>query len=230
MESDRNATSNYPEASNREPDPTEDESDSDEPIILEKWPKLVNAIVAATREAFPSSPPFHPASPFEFQSYWHDTFSRLRDSVLSDPDIPEIVTSPPVKEFDINLFSQKHALGCPCCLPDIESQLIIRNEAGVTKGDFIKGLADYLYGQSLPTYFGEDESCVESEALIYSTNWMSGGKDKETGLRTAFLKNPADGPSKPEIWLYCCTWKEFKTRQDAGDKDAKRDTNGKEKN
>lgn len=170
------------------------------------------ALLEATHDAFPRSPAFDPASPSDFQAYWRDVLSRLHDSVVSDPKIPDTLTLPLRKKFTIKLFDAHHILGCACSLPKVEPTITLENEDGITKGDFVRGLASYLYGESLPVvnraHVAEGTAPeTKTGALAYSPDWMSSG----AGGIYAY-----DGDYKymvPNIWMYCCRWDEFERKQ-----------------
>jgi hypothetical protein len=199
--------------------------DKEEPIV-QKWHDAVDAIQKTTREAFSASPAFDPSSPSTFQTYWHDIFARLRDSMLADPQIPQYLTSPPVPKFTITLFDVIHGLNCPCCHPDVGPNIVLENEEGVTKGDLINGFIQCMYGDALPRVYIEPEPLCEEEAdastgeeveipdgtyrddagmLVYSASWMSacGGQEGEAIAYS----------DEPNIVLYCCPQDEYEKRK-----------------
>lgn len=85
----------------------EQEEDPDSQMaVVETWKEAVDAVLEATRAAFPSRPAYDAASPDAFQSYWREVFTRLHRQVMSDRHIPEHLTSPPCKTFSVNVFAQ----------------------------------------------------------------------------------------------------------------------------
>lgn len=142
-------------------DPTWDHSD-DEDSLIETWGEIVQKVTTTTETAILTTPIFDLSThngQAAFQSHWRGVFSTLEESIASDDSIPQYLTSPPVKNFDINLFTEDHHLHCPCCLPGVPPNIALENETGVTKQDFIKGLAGYLYGSDdkFPVIYSEDE-------------------------------------------------------------------------
>jgi hypothetical protein len=208
--------SDYPTPAQTDSEQEEDDEDS-EVLMVEKWGIIVDAIIKSTRKAFSSSPAFDSASPAEFQSYWHGVFLGIRDSIASDPTMPEMLTSPSAKKFKILLFDAKHGLGCPCCLPNVDANIALENEEGVTKLDFIEGLAKYLYGSptALPTVYGRvmgnnadseaDHSASSSAGtLIYAADWMSMGRQHGSDEKLAYVHYEDTMKPVLKIWLYCC--------------------------
>ncbi|KPM42465.1 hypothetical protein AK830_g4105 [Neonectria ditissima] len=198
----------------KENDAVGDPSDSDDSRMIEKWQGVVSAIDAATREAFPSSPPFD-SSPVAFNSYWHGVFTSLHDSVMSDPKIPTFLTDPSVKKFTVTLFDERDALGCPCCLPDVDPNISLQNDTGVTKGDFIRGFNAYMYGESSPKIHEADGTKAAQDvagALVYATDWMSVGLDEESGGKGVYDQE------EPNIVMYCCRPELFKEKAETEDR------------
>lgn len=207
-----------------EPEVEEEEDPDSEPPVVEKWNEAVEAVLAATRTAFPSSPAYDAASSGTFQSYWRGVFAQLHKQVTSDSHIPEYLTSPPCKEFVINVFGHgvdkdKDGFSCPCCLPWVEPSVKLQNEAGVTKGDLVKGLGEFLYGEGLPRVYIEDEEANDvvpeeeergkrTGVLVHGADWMSeGGIESENGERYVYTGGWIGRPAI--IWMYCCQPGEF---------------------
>ncbi|RSM01094.1 hypothetical protein CEP52_008718 [Fusarium oligoseptatum] len=191
------------------------QEDSDPEDILEKWQPLVDAIAAATKEAFPASPAFDPSSPSTFQTYWRGVFTNLRDSVVKDEKISHYITKPPVNTCKITLFDNRDVMG----------------------------LMDILYGETLPKVFVEaypmhdeednetDDNDVESEdgseddapeamgfendsgVLMYTYGWMS-GCDNDEGERVMY-------GDEPDVILYCCRPDEFEKKAKSVEKKMK---------
>ncbi|KAK2602766.1 hypothetical protein N8I77_009273 [Diaporthe amygdali] len=212
--------------------------------MVEKWHEVIDEVLQATRDAFPSSPAFDAASPGPFQAYWRGVFDRLGEKVIADAAIAEKLTSPPCKAFAVTLFRQQEAAMCPCCLPDVEPSFTLRNDGGVTKGDLVRGIAEFLYGERLPRVYEEavyDEEDMDSEGdcdgvvpddearrtgvLIHGANWMSDGSG-EKGETYVYGGSSEGYPTK--IWMYCCQWEEFeaveaaKLRDQAEEEDEQR--------
>lgn len=178
-----------------------------EPEMIEKWLPTVDAVLDATRSAFPSGPqgtsgpePDHQ----EFRHYWHGVFTQLADTIAADPAIPEQLASPPIKKFMVNLFDRPHPMCCPCSLPDVDPTITLENEIGVTKMDLVRGLRDYLYGEESPEINDEDgEAFTMDTALLYTFDWMSGGYDDDGNRISYYFK-------QPKIFLYCCRFEDFR--------------------
>ncbi|KAI5458183.1 hypothetical protein BGZ63DRAFT_427451 [Mariannaea sp. PMI_226] len=203
----------------------EDDSDWDEGDTLETWGDLVKAIVETTKKAFPASPKGDNFSEEAFKTYWHGVFSQLAKTIDSDADIPAFLTSPPEEEFTVALFAEKGACAfeCPCCLPDVENNIVLKNVNGVTKGDLIKAFTEYMYGDTMPTVYStkpfekvqepksnEHDDVHVNEAykkqallLVYDSDWLIGAADKKTGKRTVVES------VGPNAYMYCCEPEDF---------------------
>ncbi|KAF4459249.1 hypothetical protein FALBO_13996 [Fusarium albosuccineum] len=193
-----------------EDDKDEDEEEwEDEPDTYETWYQVIDAIKRTTDEAFGASPKSSSTTPAEFRAYWLDAFERLRESVKTDQSIPEYLTEPPYGKFTISLFDQPDPGCCPCGLPDVEPNIFLENENGVTKNDLMDGFIDCLFGKAHPEVFRADGggSWEVDMPLIYEVDWMSQGKDA-TGRRIAFFSRYSMRP-QPEIFMYCCDPDEF---------------------
>lgn len=204
------------------------QSSSEEEVIIEKWEDVVNAITKTTEEAFAASPPFDATNPSAFQTYWRGVFTRLRESISADSNTPRYLTEPPVDQFRITLFDAEHALNCPCCHPDVEPNIVLENDDGVTKEDLLDGFIDYMYSDTLPRVYiepcsvfhkgvvtesdgfrmvpggGGCEYSEEAGAVVYTFSWMSGGTNDD-GEKEAY-------PSDPKIVMYCCRKDEYEDR------------------
>lgn len=212
--------------SDPDPDPDSDsDSDSETPMV-ETWHEAVDAVLEATRAAFPSSPPFDAASPGAFQSYWRGVFARLHKRVTADESIPAQLTSPPSRAFWVNLFAQAPGAepSCPCCLPWVEPSVRLENDAGVTKGDLVAGLGGILYGGSRPprvyvedperhdSIVPEEEEAQRPGVLVHGADWMSEGRsdEHEDGKRYVYTGGWIGRPAM--IWMYCSQWGQFEAR------------------
>ncbi|KAI5460863.1 hypothetical protein BGZ63DRAFT_387938 [Mariannaea sp. PMI_226] len=185
------------------------EEDDDPGFVKETWGLAVRSIKEATKNAFPESPKDNDIS--AFQTYWRGVFSQLATTVASDTSIPKFLTFPPSKVFEITVFHEDYGFAaCPCCLPTVKPSFVIRNINGVTKVDLIEGIAQYMYGDTLPTLYLEEpveegQKPIEKEydedmddidevyikqatALVYHQEW---------------LVWPADLVS-PGMWMFCC--------------------------
>lgn len=213
-----------PQPGNGEEDSMTACDEDSQPPVVETWHEAVDAVLEATRAAFPKSPAFDAASPEAFQAYWRGVFARLHDTVTSDGSIPEQLTLPPSRTFWVNLFAQgpEAEPACPCCLPDVEPSVRLENEAGVTKGDLVAGLGGFLYGGGRPprVYVEDPERDdvvpEENEAhrpgmLVHGADWMSeGGGGDDKGRRYVYTGGWIGRPAI--IWMYCSQWREFKVR------------------
>lgn len=215
-----------------QPDSSEEDTttayDEEEPetAAVETWHEVVDAIVEATRSAFPNSPPFDAASPGPFQAYWRGVFARLHETVTADDStIPEQLTSPPCRHFWVNVFSWDPAAepACPCCLPSVEPSVSLENEAGVTKGDLVAGVGRFLYGDERPPrVYVEDagaedggvapdvEGARRQGVLVHGADWMSEGDRDEDGRRYVYTGGWIGRPAM--IWMYCSTSGEFEAK------------------
>ncbi|KAJ0117774.1 hypothetical protein J7T55_001974 [Diaporthe amygdali] len=206
--------------------PTPDSDADSDTQMVEKWHEVIDEVLKAARDAFPSSPAFDAASPGAFQAYWRGVFARLGEKVTADAAIAEKLTSPPCKAFAVTLFRQQEAAMCPCCLPDVEPSFTLRNDGGVTKGDLVRGIEEFLYGERLPRVYEEavydededmdceddgdgvvpDEEARRTGVLIHGANWMSAGGNAK-GETYVYGGSSEGYPIK--IWMYCCQWEEF---------------------
>lgn len=136
-------------------DPNPATADADIAVLgYETWYPTILALRGAMRAAFPSSPRPTPTSSKEeilgFNTYWRGVFENLHKQVEADDSIPRFLATPPIKKFEINIFTENSGLDCPCCLPDVEpANIILENGDGLTKGDLILGVGKYLYGLDL---------------------------------------------------------------------------------
>lgn len=206
-----------------------DSEDSESESRIERWHEVVDAVTSATKDAVSASPTYDKAKPEAFLMYWRQVFARLLDSVIADPKVPEQLTEPPSEEFHVNLFNEPDLMCCPCTHPDVEPNVVLKKDGGVTKGDLVKRLAEYLYGDPVPlvhvanqVYGSTDsdsgstmdvdesrpqeaqtEGAYDEHVVIYTSDWMSaGGPQKER----AVYGYP------PRIWIYGCRLEEFKQK------------------
>lgn len=209
-------------ADSNEQEEVEEEEEEEGPPVVETWHEAVDAVLEATRAAFPSSPGYDAASPGEFQTYWRGVFKRLHQQVTSDARISEHLTSPPCTKFWVNVFAQgadDEGYSCPCCLPDVEPSVRLENPAGVTKGDLVAGLGAFLYGGDGPPRVhveDADEEGVMPEkeeqgkrtgVLVHKADWMSEGGGGDDGKTYVYGGGWIDRPAM--IWMYCCQPGEF---------------------
>jgi hypothetical protein len=194
--------------------------------LIELWKPAVDAIHDATRDAFPSSP--QGASRDEFQQYWHAIFTRLLETVAADSTIPGQLASPPVTEFVVNLFNHPHSMCCPCSMPDVSPTITLENEQGVSKMDLVRGMRDYLYGDTVPIinvlYDNDRESeerAVETP-LVFAADWMSGGNN-DKGERVSYYHD------SPHVFIYCCRAGEFREMAQLEEPDSEGPEDGPEK-
>ncbi|UPK91838.1 hypothetical protein LCI18_002773 [Fusarium solani-melongenae] len=182
---------------NEAKDVQDSKQDSNPGLIFEKWQPLMDAITAATWEAFPASPPFDASSPSTFQIYWRDVFTRLRDSVLNDQEIPHYLTEPPVST---------HVLGCPCCQSDSEPAIKLKNENGVTKEDLINAFIDTMYGEALPKVFIEENPILDDDDPDVEN--YDGSEDDDDPDVESYDGSEDDDYSKNDsgVLVYTCSW------------------------
>ena len=178
-----------------------DLSDNEDSLI-ETWGEIVQKVTTTTETATLTTPIFDlctPSGQAAFQSHWRGVFSTLEESIASDDSIPQHLTSPPVKNFDINLFTEDHHLHCPCCLPGVPPNIALENETGVTKQDFIRGLAGYLYGSDdkFPVIYSEDELEKYEEYLVEKDD-KGGQVEDEADENTPVLDGENKEISQPE--------------------------------
>lgn len=200
-----------------------DEEEPETPAV-ETWHSAVDAILEATRSAFPNSPAFDAAAPGPFQAYWRSVFARLHERVAADSTIPEQLTSPPCRTFWVNVFSRSPAAepACPCCLPWVEPSVRLENEAGVTKGDLVEGVGRFLYGAGRPPrVYVEDQEAEDGVVpevegaqrpgvLVHGSDWMSEGGGDEDGRKYVYTGGWIGRPAM--IWMYSSTPEEFEAK------------------
>ncbi|RSL57366.1 hypothetical protein CEP54_008298 [Fusarium duplospermum] len=229
------------------------QEDSDPEDIIEKWQPLVDAIAAATKEAFPASPAFDPSSPSTFQTYWRGVFTNLRDSVVKDEKISHYITKPPVNTCNITLFDNRHILGCPCCQSPSEPAIELKNENGVTKEDFMNAVIDILYGETLPKVFVEacpmgeeednetdddDDDEVESDDGSEDDASEMMGFENDSGVLMYSYGWMSRGDNdegerimygyEPNVILYCCRPDEFERKAKKEEKNTKEEKDSKD--
>lgn len=136
------------------------------------------------------------------------------------------------QEFAVMFFSATDKSSCPCCLPEVEPGVLVRDGGGggrgVTKGELVRAVGEYLYGAGLPRVYsaervgsGPGRVCVDSDEdededvdmeedgevrtgqLICSSDWMSLGGPE--GRKEAY------GTFRHNIWLYCRPWEDLPT-------------------
>ncbi|VUC26802.1 unnamed protein product [Clonostachys rosea] len=181
----------------------DDMDDEPQIDIIEQWRPLTDLILKKTKDAWEESPYFDASSPDVFQSYWWRVFSELHTSVVANKDIPEYVTEPPVKGFDVDFFDQNPDC-CPCGLPSVPQNIKIFRPDGVTKGDFIKAVGTYLYGGSPPRVYSLDNGkpVQPTGMMVYYINWMS--QRSSAGGTAAFPWNFSRGHKIVSVVMYCC--------------------------
>uniref|UniRef100_A0A8H7N0G6 Uncharacterized protein n=2 Tax=Bionectria ochroleuca TaxID=29856 RepID=A0A8H7N0G6_BIOOC len=216
------AVNGVEEQSQTEEPESPEEMEEDTPTT-EKWQQVIKAIENTTKESLGASPPFDVSSPAVFQTYWRDTFRRLKRSVVADNTIPEFLTDPPVKKFSITFMDVIHGLGCACCHPDeAEANVTLDNPTGVTKADLMDGVIEQLYGAKLPRVYTEPEYLFDvrdrepgdtdsdnegyslddisftndSGVVVYETAWISAPGQRD-GNNLAYSE-------EPQIYFYCC--------------------------
>lgn len=208
-----------------------DAEGSEETLTVEKWNAAIQAIQEATRGAAPLSPSFDASQPSIFQEYWRNVFLRLRETVSADSAIPKYLTEPPVRKFTITLFDDMTGLACPCCHPEVEPNIVLENDSGVTKEDLVDGIANVLYGDRLPRVYIEPDPLIHDEdeevkeidqnedddidrdgeyqdddgVVIYDSAWLRAA-DEVNGQPTTYTE-------VPNIVLYCCGRHEYSQKK-----------------
>lgn len=162
-----------------------------EDVVSEQWHQVAEAIKTTTWGAFQKGSSSFPSNA-AFRSHWYSIFTQLEESIISDQNIPEFLTSPPIKNLTITVVEMQDWLGnCPCgWLPDQETEIALQNDNGVTKGDFIRALKEHLYGEITETN-GEDLESSNFWSFMYS----SSSRTHEEG---------------PHIFIECCEQGEFR--------------------
>ncbi|KAJ4294954.1 hypothetical protein N0V88_005194 [Collariella sp. IMI 366227] len=156
------------------------------PELIENWKPTFDAIVAATRKAFDSSPKgtkgMEPGRG-EFLEHWRGVFARLTYKIAADSKFSEHLTSPPTKKFIIKFYDKPSGLCCPCSLPEAWPSITLENEHGVTKLDLINRMGDFLFGGTAPKIYYEVEkkagSLTMEMPLTYHTDWLSGSIESD---------------------------------------------------
>ncbi|KAL6412669.1 hypothetical protein AUP68_03874 [Ilyonectria robusta] len=146
------------------------ELENREDVVTEQWHQIADAIKTTTWKAFQKGSSSFPSNA-AFRSHWYSIFTQLEESILSDQNIPEFLTSPPIKNLTITVIEMQDWLGnCPCCwLQDQETEIALQNDSGVTKGDFIRALKEHLYGE-IPETNGEDLESSSFWSFMYSSS------------------------------------------------------------
>ncbi|KAK5658132.1 hypothetical protein OQA88_2104 [Cercophora sp. LCS_1] len=147
----------------------------EEHTTRETWLEVTNAILTATRDAFPLSPsvrassiPEQEAEAEAFRAYWRRVFRQLLEKVNSDASIPEFVTDPPRDNLSVYLLADipHDEVHCTVYLPQVAPSIYISDPdgVGVRKGGLVAALGEYLYGlESLG-----DPSSTDSEGKAVS--------------------------------------------------------------
>ncbi|KAK4163908.1 hypothetical protein QBC43DRAFT_300866 [Cladorrhinum sp. PSN259] len=153
-----------------------------EPEPLECFERTVKAITSAFTSSSVASSPSSSLSTASggwepFRKHWYDILSKILTQVEGDPDIPHFLTDPPVRKFQVKLYRSAH-LGCPCCLPILEPNIVIKRSKGVTKGDLVRAVRDFLYGREEPAVSNGDANSAEEEVVrverpvVWRDEWM----------------------------------------------------------
>ncbi|KAJ4316471.1 hypothetical protein N0V84_007827 [Fusarium piperis] len=224
------------------------QEDSDPGPVIEKWQPMIDAIVEATKEAFPASPAFDASSPSTFQTYWRGIFTSLKDSILKNQEMPQYLTEPPLPTFNATLFDNRHVLGCPCCQSDSEPAIELEKDKGVTKEDLMDAIIDAMYGEALPKVFVElapmrdddddDDDDDDEETADAEIESEDGSEDdiadtavftNDSGVLIYAYSWMSSGNNdegerimygdEPDVVLYCCRPDEFEKKTKSREKD-----------
>lgn len=211
-----------------EVDDTSSDVDDTPSVVIEKWGPLVDGILKTTREAFNASPKYDPSEPLVYQTYWRDIFTLHRDAVSADNQISKYLTEPPVKDFTITLFDYEHGGCCPCCHPETDPNIKLRNPSGVTKEEFLDGFIECFYGVNPPRVWhepygarddvgdegeGEGEGAGEDTDTARTPDDISPDPEKvDTVSRdddegdTSSCEDTAEGKDLPNALVYTSSW------------------------
>jgi len=159
-----------------------------------RWRPLTIHVLDAVRKAYPGSPAFDEKEPARFQTHWRNVFEQMRKEISADDSIDKYLTDPPVEKANVMLFDTLHSLGCCCCHPENEPNIVLKREGGITKEDFVDGLAAYLYGSELPKVYIEPEPYVDDAG---ETSRAAGVEDEDES--TEFTDNEG-------VLIYDCGW------------------------
>ncbi|KAB5540341.1 hypothetical protein GE09DRAFT_1136832, partial [Coniochaeta sp. 2T2.1] len=148
---------------------------------------LLTTIKTATRQAYRGSPPFTREASDPFRSYWYGVFTRLAADVATRHEIPQFLTRPAVKKFNVTLYDESGGGGmCPCCLPD-----------GDGDGDGDAG--------------GQGRGGEEADRLVFDAEWMVGPVEGPEGERyTHQFCYGEDADDVCNIWVFWSTWRRFR--------------------
>lgn len=199
--------------------------DDDEFWVLAGWEGAFEAITDAVIAAFQASPRSIEASGpepnrEEFRQYWWGVFTELIETVAADNSIPKSLTTPETDKFAIKLFDDpRTADDCPNTLPKVNPTITLENDRGVTKMDLVRGLRDYLFGETAPEInlnprtdwkFPEArvgptgvEVATMDTTLPYKVNWVKGDTDD-------YDEELSHHKQVPEVFMYCCWVGDFK--------------------
>ncbi|KAF7552124.1 hypothetical protein G7Z17_g4536 [Cylindrodendrum hubeiense] len=173
--------------------------ENQEETIIEQWHELVEAIKATTGERLLDRKSF--SSMIAFRSYWYGIFTCLEESILSNQNIPEFLTSPPVPKITITVTESQEWIHCPCCwIDDRESEISLQNDNGVTKSDFMQAFKDHLYGEIPPETDDDDSDPPSHWSFMYAL------------YRPKNEREPGRGQKELKISMDCCEAGEFKKR------------------
>lgn len=106
----------------------------------------------------------------------------------------------------------------------MEPGVRLESDAGVTKGDLVKGLGEFLYGEGLPRVHVEDEvegdDVVPDEedeeretrtgVLVHGADWMTAGRSDDNKERYVYTGHWIGRAAM--IWMYCCQPGEFEEK------------------
>ncbi|KAK0747361.1 hypothetical protein B0T21DRAFT_354148 [Apiosordaria backusii] len=182
-----------------------------------RWAPTIDALHATFTDNAPLCPPLSPSgsNEQEFNQFWCSVLTSLAIKIEADASIPLYLTSPPRPTFSIKLFSKPASNGIPSVV-DLPFQIVLSNPSGVTKGDLIRGVRDYLYSEEesrkrviyRPRQEGDGlgkwEEADMERVVVYDATWFMMDNQEEP---------PDDDEERyegctwkdPEIVLYCCT-------------------------
>ncbi|KAK3984576.1 hypothetical protein QBC44DRAFT_385658 [Cladorrhinum sp. PSN332] len=223
----------------------EPESEFDDEGARETFGPTIDAIRSAwSTESIASSPQSGDWEPFRL--YWYHVFTKILSQVEADPEIPQYMTDPPCPKFEVMIFrlGDYNPGCCPCVLPECTPNITIKNkDGGVTKGEVVKAVRDYLYGEHLkegPKVWKAQKEIEEAERneehgflyrevgewkseeegmtmmrkpVVWNSEWMTGG-----------WIDPEDhskgqecmyGSAYGKVWLYVCEAEEYEEKDNS---------------
>ena len=187
---EENAACSSDDDKNRESDDDDDDEDDDPATTCYKnlAKPLFSLITSHVMSATSLLVPRDSASLLEFKAFWHTQFLQLLILLDQAEESELFISDPPLKVLEIEIlpYRPESEKQCPCCLEYRAADLVveIREGKGITRGRFVKALAEALYGDG-----------VEVRKLVVR-DWDYMMQDK-----IYFYKG--SGYDRMRIWMYC---------------------------